>query len=478
MSDNSDVAALLLICICFGGFIFVAGATTNQNQTYEETVLTNLYVFWHTPLLTGGVPNSDAQRLADAYTDYGQPIYIVISNQANSNLGVAQNTYPQVLIDYFHSYGLKCMIWIHSMGTNIAPSTGYSLATVEAQVDAQISWGDHIDAFNVDEVNDGGLPNGGSDVGEAANLTYYTDLAAYIRAAGTYIVSFNAGQRDVSDALCVIPDFLCLESCYYWFATEPGNHIGKTDYYTHAVNLVATYPTKFWGVLADWYIWERCAVNGGGSGGSTWLYSDYIQDVVGAFAVADYDLWAALTENQFEAAILNIIQEANTIGVPNFSWDFEPVNDEPVAAPTGSAAGSGLPSWYESYLLNNLATLGTLEYPIVVMSVSDSTIITDEPVSATATLTGGLGAVTGTVTFYRSADAVTWTQLGLATTLTAGAATSINYQPGLVGYTYFYVAYSGDVNYNVVSSGNVATVVSAPNMLGVLGRILTQMENY
>jgi hypothetical protein len=474
---NHDLASISLVALSFCSFLIAAGVS-NQNNFVENQNLTNLYVFWHTSLLTGGVPNSDAQRLADAYTDYGQPVYIVISNQANENVGVAQNTYPQVLINYFHSYGLKCMIWIHSMGTNIAPSTGYSLATVEAQVDAQISWGDHIDAFNVDEVNDGGLPNGGSDVGEAANLTYYTDLAAYIRASGSYIVSFNTGQRDVSDALCVIPDLLCLESCYYWFATEPGSHIGITDYYNHAVNLVTTYPTKFWGVLADWYIWERCNVNGGGSGGSTWLYSDFIQDIVGVPALADYDLWAALTENQFEATILNIIQEANTIGVTNFSWDFEPVNNVPVAAPTGSLAGSGLPVWYESYLLNNLIVPGVLEYPTINMSISDSSIVTDEPVSATATLTGSAGVVTGTVTFYRSTDAATWTQLGLATTLTAGAATSITYQPGLVGYTYFYVTYSGDVNYNAVSSGNVATSVSSPIMLGALGRILTAMENY
>ncbi len=72
----------------------------------------------------------------------------------------------------------------------------------------------------------------------------------------------------------------------------------------------------------------------------------------------------------------------------------------------------------------------------------------------TATVTGlsGFPAPTGSVTFWVSTDASTWTQVGSSVLLIGNTATSTAYAPLATGTYYFQARYSGDSNYNAAYS--------------------------
>jgi hypothetical protein len=117
------------------------------------------------------------------------------------------------------------------------------------------------------------------------------------------------------------------------------------------------------------------------------------------------------------------------------------------------------------------------------LTLSDTSVLTDEPISCSVTLTGGSGDPTGTVTFYTAdEDAIVWNQLGLPVTLAAASATSINFYAGLAGNYLFKAEYSGDGVYTAYSSANTwltvnnPVVVAAPAMLGLLGAVFTRAE--
>lgn len=83
-------------------------------------------------------------------------------------------------------------------------------------------------------------------------------------------------------------------------------------------------------------------------------------------------------------------------------------------------------------------------------------------VTASVTITGSAGTSTGTVTFQYSTDSgTTWNTLGAVKTLSGGSATSDSYTPQAVGGNYrFRAQYSGDSNYNSVTSSETSLTVN------------------
>jgi hypothetical protein len=182
-------------------------------------------------------PNVRATRLRDNYVQFKSSKWIILSNLSNTNGGVATNIYPEALIQFFHVAGIKCMVWAHSWDT-IAKHY-LSFEQMKAQVDAQLSWGTSIDAINFDEMSPWNI-----------EVAYMEAIVDYIHSKGK-LASVNATGRDVPDQYAVKPDFICVEGSWYGFSQYGGN--GKTDLYTHNVNLIQTYPEKWWGISADFY---------------------------------------------------------------------------------------------------------------------------------------------------------------------------------------------------------------------------------
>jgi hypothetical protein len=125
----------------------------------------------------------------------------------------------------------------------------------------------------------------------------------------------------------------------------------------------------------------------------------------------------------------------------------------------------------------------TVVYPATTtLSLSAVAVKVDTPVVCTATLTGEVGAPTGTVLFYTSSDSgLTWLQFGIARTLSAGTVDSIGYYPATAGTYLFKADYSGDANYYATSNSiaftvNNPVVVTAPATLGLLGAVFTRAE--
>jgi hypothetical protein len=93
--------------------------------------------------------------------------------------------------------------------------------------------------------------------------------------------------------------------------------------------------------------------------------------------------------------------------------------------------------------------------PTVFTLLSATTITLGQSVHDVATVTGtsGFPAPTGSVTFWVSTDANTWSQVGGSVPLVGNTATSAEYTPSAIGTYYFQARYSGDNNYNAASSG-------------------------
>jgi hypothetical protein len=93
--------------------------------------------------------------------------------------------------------------------------------------------------------------------------------------------------------------------------------------------------------------------------------------------------------------------------------------------------------------------------PKISTLLSETSIALGQTVHDSATVAGtaGFPSPTGTVTFWVSTDAITWSQLGSPVQLVGNTATSAEYKPLAVGTYYFQARYSGDNNYNAASSG-------------------------
>jgi hypothetical protein len=318
-----------------------------------------IQIFYYGALWSGSSPTTLAQRLANAYKKYGQPNIICFQTAWNTTTGITEGI-PQALIDYFHAatyqgVPMQTMVWCHSMFATI------TLANCQAEIDLQMTTGNHIDIILFDEVNN-------------SNPSFYQSLATYLH--NTYGASYqfagNPGTRDIPDLLPSFINPLSLEDQYYFFSQNGGDHTGTNDIYNHAANLIANYPQKFWGIMADWYIWDRCSDSGTGDAGTTWLNSTLIRDIVetlplpGGRASANasaYSSWSSLTAAQYEAVVLNLIQEAWNVGIFNFCFMWENANSDgsPAASPGGTSGGYNLPSWFEdlmSKLSGNTVTIG------------------------------------------------------------------------------------------------------------------------
>lgn len=193
-------------------------------------------------LWSNGAPTANAIRIRDAYEAYGQPKIVFLSNLANENAGTGYNTMPEALINWFQEVGVKCGIWCHTYDSNAG--TYFSYATLKAQVDAQLAWGPSIDVINFDECSTITAP---SIVTEA----YIEDICNYIHSQGK-LASINTGERDIPDSYCNVPDYIMMEGSWWYFSQTGG--AGVTDVYTHSVNLIETYPEKFWGITSDYYV--------------------------------------------------------------------------------------------------------------------------------------------------------------------------------------------------------------------------------
>jgi hypothetical protein len=140
-----------------------------------------------------------------------------------------------------------------------------------------------------------------------------------------------------------------------------------------------------------------------------------------------------------------------------------------------------------SIVITPLDETPLIEPSFSALTLSDSTVERDTIVTCNVTVDGSGVTPTGTVQFYVSEvnNIETWRMLGVPVTLDAsGEADSIGFYPASAGNYWFKAEYSGDTVYTDFSSTNTLltvnnpVVATAPSMLGVLGRILTAMENY
>jgi hypothetical protein len=137
-----------------------------------------------------------------------------------------------------------------------------------------------------------------------------------------------------------------------------------------------------------------------------------------------------------------------------------------------------------SFVINPVDETPLIHPTFSTLTVSDTSIFTDEPVSCTITLTGVSGTPTGTVTFLYSKDGALYlNQIGVPVALDAGgAATSINFYPSFAGTYTIKAEYSGDSVYTTeMSTASTLTVdnpvvVASPAMLGLLGAVFTRAE--
>ena len=93
--------------------------------------------------------------------------------------------------------------------------------------------------------------------------------------------------------------------------------------------------------------------------------------------------------------------------------------------------------------------------PSISTTLSAASITLGQPIHDVATVTGmsGFPVPTGSVTFWTSTDASSWSQLGGSVPLVGGQATSADFTPLATGTYYFQARYSGDNNYISVNSG-------------------------
>jgi hypothetical protein len=258
-----------------------------------------------------GTPNSNAVRIATAASTYGNPQWLVISNNALNPTGTATMPIPEVFIDYMHSHGVKVMSHCHT--SNDAGKTFYPLSTVYAQIDAQMAIGMGVDGFEMDEAMN--------------TASYYTSIGQYVKSHGYSFYALNTGLRDVPDSLvAVIPNlglqgWVGVESAYYYFAAHGG--VGQTDLYSHSGSLIAQYPKMFAGLTSNWYIWYYNNV------GASYIDSPNAQSF-------------PITENQ----AVTLVHEAWSHGIYYFGvlWDSSPNANLP------SGDCSGFPSWWEDFI--------------------------------------------------------------------------------------------------------------------------------
>lgn len=247
-----------------------------------------------------GSPTATSVRVANACKTYGYPNIFVMGNLANERNGTPVNTFPEHMIQYFHSAGLKTMIWAHSMFAN------YSLDNVKHQIDSQLAWGSSIDYILVDE----------TDPWKSTSPAYYQAIANYIHSKGKYCV-FNMGQRDFPDNYASIADICGVEQHWYHFARNGG--LGKTDLFSHSIIPVQTYPQKYYGMISDWYLIDAP------SSGIAYEMPPY------AYTPID------------EALAIRLTKDAWDSGINYFQVLFD-------KGPRITGRNDGLPDWWESYL--------------------------------------------------------------------------------------------------------------------------------
>jgi hypothetical protein len=108
-----------------------------------------------------------------------------------------------------------------------------------------------------------------------------------------------------------------------------------------------------------------------------------------------------------------------------------------------------------------------------------SPIVYGSSVTATATVSGGGATSTGTVQFqYSTNSGTTWTNLDSAATLSGGLATSTSYTPTAAGNTYQLrvSSYSGDTNYNPVTTPTSAVSLTVNQATPLTNTVLSQTQ--
>jgi hypothetical protein len=167
------------------------------------------------------------------------------------------------------------------------------------------------------------------------------------------------------------------------------------------------------------------------------------------------------------------------------SWGMLFGEYDSVNGSTGSLSSIGDNMALTSLIFNIpvVVVLPLLASSFSVFTLSDSSVLTDEPVYCSVTVTGAGATPTGTVTFYTAYNTPNWIQLGVPTSLDAGGSTtSINFYPGLVGIYLLKAVYNGDLVYSMCSSmDSILTitnpvVATSPAMLGLLGSVFTRAE--
>jgi hypothetical protein len=153
---------------------------------------------------------------------------------------------------------------------------------------------------------------------------------------------------------------------------------------------------------------------------------------------------------------------------------------------TPSAAGtfffraiySGDSNYFNSQSGNNDERLVVdAALPTIATTLSAFTITLGQSIFDTATVTGLAGAYptpTGSVTFWYSPNASTWTQLGSKADLVGNTAVSSEFTPTAPGTYYFQARYSGDANYMPVASLPTEEAFSVTKATPTLSTVLSQ----
>ena len=174
---------------------------SNVSSTYAETSLGRNDATRPAPT---ALSPAQVGSLIPAYT-YAAADWTTYTNTANTVPSIAilnPSTGPGTTLDttyasYAHNYrqaGGKIHGYISTSYAGTV-NTARTVAAVKADVDTYISLGYKIDGFFLDEM---------TTANTTANVSYYSQVFAYIKNKGLYVVSANPGQN-VDEIYCSLP---------------------------------------------------------------------------------------------------------------------------------------------------------------------------------------------------------------------------------------------------------------------------------
>jgi len=164
-------------------------------------------------------PNATAQRIATAKQTFGNPKWVDVGNWTNDRTNWTNPHWSKALIDFFHSYGIKCICHIPVDQTKIP------LANAQAMVDFQMNLAPSIDGFFLDGVS----IYGGGRTADPSAWAYFTTLTNYIKSKGKIVV-VNPGTKNISADTCLLGEIVCFEASWEAFVAEHPDLLDKAQF--------------------------------------------------------------------------------------------------------------------------------------------------------------------------------------------------------------------------------------------------------